>query len=248
VREQDLPDVFQGFCRYCPVTPSAADIPVIAIDGPSASGKGTVAERVARALGFHFLDSGALYRLTALSAMKHGVALDDEAAVAALAAALPATFHDGAVWLAEENVTDTIRAEAVGEGASKVAALPAVRAALIDRQRAYRQAPGLVADGRDMGTVVFPDAVAKVFLTASAEARAERRYKQLIEKGNSANLPALVADMQARDARDMARAVAPLKPAADAQLLDTTHLDIESAVQAVLAHYTLCRARGKQVN
>jgi len=230
------------------VTPSAADIPVIAIDGPSASGKGTVAERVARALGFHFLDSGALYRLTALSAMKHGVALDDEAAVAALAAALPATFHDGAVWLAEENVTDTIRAEAVGEGASKVAALPAVRAALIDRQRAYRQAPGLVADGRDMGTVVFPDAVAKVFLTASAEARAERRYKQLIEKGNSANLPALVADMQARDARDMARAVAPLKPAADAQLLDTTHLDIESAVQAVLAHYTLCRARGKQVN
>ncbi|MFP5409967.1 MAG: (d)CMP kinase [Gammaproteobacteria bacterium] len=216
---------------------SAAPVPVITIDGPSASGKGTVAERVARALDFHFLDSGALYRLTALSAMKQGVALGDEAAVAALAAALPATFRDGAVWLGDENVTDAIRAEAVGEGASKVAALPAVRAALLDRQRAYRQAPGLVADGRDMGTVIFPDAPAKVFLTASAEARAERRYKQLIEKGNSASLPDLVADMQARDARDTARAVAPLKPAPDALLLDTTHMDIESAVQTVLAHY-----------
>ncbi len=214
-----------------------SDIPVITIDGPSASGKGTVAERVARALGFHFLDSGALYRLTALSAMKHGVALDDEARVAALAASLPASFRDGAVWLADEDVTDAIRAEAVGEGASQVAALPAVRAALLDRQRAYREAPGLVADGRDMGTVVFADAVAKVFLTASAEARAERRYKQLIGKGNSASLSALVADMQARDARDTARAVAPLKPAADALLLDTTLMDIESAVEAVLAHY-----------
>ena len=224
------------------------NIPVIAIDGPSASGQGTVAERVARALGFHFLDSGAIYRLTALSAMKHDVALDDEAAVAGLAAMLPATFRDGAIWLAEENVTDTIRAEAVGEAASKVAALPAVRAALLDRQRAYRQAPGLVADGRDMGTVVFADAVAKVFLTASAEARAERRYKQLIEKGNSANLPALVADMQARDARDTARAVAQLTPAGDEQLLDTTHMDIDSALQAVLAHYTSCKARSQQGN
>ncbi|HEX7970967.1 MAG TPA: (d)CMP kinase [Thiobacillus sp.] len=221
-------------------------IPVIAIDGPSASGKGTVAERVAAALGFHFLDSGALYRLTALSAMKHGVALDDEAGVAELAARLPATFRDGVVWLADENVTDAIRAEAVGEGASKVAALPAVRAALLERQRAYRQAPGLVADGRDMGTVVFADAGAKIFLTASASARAERRYKQLIEKGNSASLTALVADMQARDARDSARTVAPLKPAPDALLLDTTHMDVESAVQAVLAHYTSCQARSKQ--
>ncbi|MDP1645910.1 MAG: (d)CMP kinase [Thiobacillus sp.] len=225
------------------MTLSPIDIPVVTIDGPSASGKGTVAERVATALGFHFLDSGALYRLTALSALKHGVALDDEARVAELAATLPATFRDRAVWLADENVTDAIRAEALGEGASKAAALPAVRAALLDRQRAYRLAPGLVADGRDMGTVVFADAVAKVFLTASAEARAERRYKQLIEKGNSANLAALVADMQARDARDTARAVAPLKPAADALLLDTTHMDIESAVQAVLAHY-----RSKQGN
>ncbi|MDP1928747.1 MAG: (d)CMP kinase [Thiobacillus sp.] len=224
--------------------------PVITIDGPSASGKGTVAERVAAGLGFHFLDSGALYRLTALSAMKNGVALDDEARVANLAAALPASFHDGAVWLSEENVSDAIRAEAVGEGASKVAALPAVRAALLDRQRAYRQAPGLVADGRDMGTVIFPDAVAKIFLTASAEARAERRYKQLIDKGNSASLPALVADMQARDARDTARLVAPLKPAPDALFLDTTQMDVESAVQAVLAHYAsctaaLCHARNK---
>jgi len=216
---------------------SVLSSPVITIDGPSASGKGTVAERVAAALGFHFLDSGALYRLTALSAIRHSVALDDEARIAELAARLPASFHDGAVWLADENVTDVIRAEAVGEGASKVAALPAVRAALLDRQRAYQQAPGLVADGRDMGTVIFPDAAAKVFLTASAEARAERRYKQLIEKGNSASLPALVADMQARDARDTARAVAPLKPAPDALLLDTTQMDIESAVQAVLMHY-----------
>ena len=218
-----------------PLTPYSS--PVITIDGPSASGKGTVAERVAAMLGFHFLDSGALYRLTALSAMKNGVALDDEARVADLAAALPATFRDGAVWLDDENVSDAIRAETVGEGASKVAALPAVRAALLDRQRAYRQAPGLVADGRDMGTVIFPDAVAKVFLTASAEARAERRYKQLIGKGNSASLAALVADMQARDARDTARLVAPLKPAPDALFLDTTAMDVESAVQAVLAHY-----------
>ncbi|MFP5418497.1 MAG: (d)CMP kinase [Gammaproteobacteria bacterium] len=216
---------------------ASVPIPVIAIDGPSASGKGTVAERVAAALGFHFLDSGALYRLTALSAMKHGVALDDEAGVANLASHLPAQFRDGAIWLDNENVTDAIRAEAVGVGASKVAALPAVRAALLDRQRAYRQPPGLVADGRDMGTVVFADAATKVFLTASAEARAERRYKQLIDKGNSASLPALVADMQARDARDTARAVAPLKPAPDALLLDTTQMDIESAVQAVLAQY-----------
>jgi CMP/dCMP kinase len=219
------------------VSAASIQIPVITIDGPSASGKGTVAERVAAALGFHFLDSGALYRLTALSAMRHGVTLDDEARVAELAAKLPATFRDGSVWLADENVSEAIRAEAVGEGASKVAALPAVRAALLDRQRAYRQPPGLVADGRDMGTVIFPDAAAKVFLTASAEARAERRYKQLIEKGNSASLPALVADMQARDARDTARAVAPLKPAPDALLLDTTQMDIESAVQAVLMHY-----------
>ncbi|MDQ1314799.1 MAG: 3-phosphoshikimate 1-carboxyvinyltransferase [Pseudomonadota bacterium] len=243
-----FPEYFKAFAGIVQMSAASSQIPVIAIDGPSASGKGTVAERVARALGFHFLDSGALYRLTALSAMKHGVALDDEAGVAELAGTLPASFHDGAVWLEEANVTEAIRAEAVGEGASKVAALPAVRAALLDRQRAYRQPPGLVADGRDMGTVVFPDAATKIFLTASASARAERRYKQLIEKGNSANLPALVADMQARDARDTARAVAPLKPAPDALLLDTTEMDVVPAVEAVLAHYALCEARGKQGN
>jgi cytidylate kinase len=217
--------------------PAPDDVPVITIDGPSASGKGTVAERAARALGFHFLDSGALYRLTALAAMRHGVALDDEARVAELAAKLPASFRDGAVWLGDDEVSDAIRQEAVGEGASRVAALSAVRAALLGRQRAYRQPPGLVADGRDMGTVVFPAAVAKVFLTASAEARAERRYKQLIEKGMSASLPALVSDMRARDARDAGRSVAPLKPAADALLLDTTDMGIEAAVEAVLRHY-----------
>ena len=214
-----------------------AAIPVITIDGPSASGKGTVAERVAQALGFHFLDSGALYRLTALAAMKSGVALDNASAVAQIAAKLAAKFREGAVWLADENVTDAIRAEAVGEIASQVAAIPAVRAALLDRQRAYATPPGLVADGRDMGTVIFPAAVAKVFLTASAAARAERRYKQLIEKGMSASLPALVTDMQARDARDSGRAVAPLQPAPDAMLLDTTEMEVEAAVQAVLNHY-----------
>lgn len=218
----------------------SADLPVIAIDGPSASGKGTVAERVAQVLGFNFLDSGALYRLTALSALKKEVPLDDEFSVAELAAILPAEFRDGATWLAGEDVSAAIRAEAVGEGASRVAALPAVRAALLARQRAYARPPGLVADGRDMGTVVFPQAVAKIFLTASAEARAERRYKQLIEKGMSASLPALVADMQARDARDSGRAVAPLKPASDALLLDTTEMDVEAAVQAVLNH---CRSK-----
>jgi cytidylate kinase len=218
-----------------PLIPCAS--PIITLDGPSASGKGTVAERVATTLGFHFLDSGALYRLTALSAMNQAVALDDEVNVAVLAATLPAEFREGTVWLDGSDVSDAIRAEAVGEGASRVAALPAVRQALLDRQRGYDQPPGLVADGRDMGTVVFPAARAKIFLTASAEARAERRYKQLIGKDMSANLVDLVADMQARDARDSARIVAPLKPAPDALLLDTTHMGIDAAVQAVLDYY-----------
>ncbi len=215
-------------------------IPVIAIDGPSASGKGTIAEKVAERLGFHVLDSGALYRLTALHAMRQGVSLTDEAAVAALAASLPAEFRQGQVWLAGENVSQAIRAEEVGEGASKVAALPAVREALLARQRAYAKAPGLVADGRDMGTVVFPEAQTKVFLTASPEARAERRYKQLIEKGNSANLADLVRDMRARDERDTRRAVAPLKPAPDALVLDSTRLNIEQVVEAVLERHRAC--------
>jgi 3-phosphoshikimate 1-carboxyvinyltransferase len=212
--------------------------PVIAIDGPSASGKGTVAQRVAKTLGFHFLDSGALYRLTALAALKAKVSLEDEAAVAQVAAALPAEFVGGKILLSGEEVTEAIRDEEVGVGASKVAALPAVRAALLDRQRAYRRFPGLVADGRDMGSVVFPDAPVKVFLTASAEARGERRYKQLIEKGMPDNMRPLlqdiVKDLRERDARDAARSVAPLKQCADADLVDTTALAIDEAVAAVM--------------
>jgi 3-phosphoshikimate 1-carboxyvinyltransferase len=212
--------------------------PVIAIDGPSASGKGTVAQRVAQALGYHFLDSGALYRLTALAALKANVAFDDEAGVATIAANLPAEFVGEKIILSGEEVTEAIRAEDVGVGASKVAALPAVRAALLDRQRAYRRFPGLVADGRDMGSVVFPDAPVKVFLTASAEARGERRYKQLIDKGMPDNMRPLlqdiVKDLRERDARDAARSVAPLKQCDDADLVDTTALTIEEAVAAVM--------------
>ncbi|MGA9990788.1 MAG: (d)CMP kinase [Thiobacillaceae bacterium] len=211
--------------------------PVITIDGPSASGKGTVAERVASRLNFHYLDSGALYRLTALAAMKACVELNDETALAGLAGKLPARFEAGRIWLNDEHVTETIRSESVGEGASRVAVLPRVREALLDRQRAYRKAPGLVADGRDMGSVVFPDAQAKVFLTASAEVRAQRRYKQLIEKGFSANLAALVQEMRARDERDAVRPVAPLRPAPGALLLDSTGMSIDDAVDAVLEHY-----------
>ena len=212
--------------------------PVIAIDGPSASGKGTVAQRVAEALGFHFLDSGALYRLTALAALRAGVALDDEAAVAAVASSLPAEFVGEQVLLAGDDVSAAIRAEDVGVGASKVAALPAVRTALFDRQRAYRRFPGLVADGRDMGSVIFPEAPVKVFLTASAAARAERRYNQLIDKGMPANIRPLLQDilqeLRERDARDAARSVAPLKQCDDAKLVDATSLGIEQTVAAVM--------------
>jgi len=221
-----FPEFFDAFARIA--------APVVAIDGPSASGKGTVAQRVADALGFHFLDSGALYRLTALAAMKAGVALADEVGVAALAGQLPADFEGERILLSGEDVTEAIRTEEVGVGASKVAALPAVRAALLDRQRAYRCFPGLVADGRDMGSVVFPAAAAKVFLTASAEARAERRYKQLIAKGMPANMHALLQDLQERDARDAQRSVAPLRQCDDADLVDTTGMDIEAAVAAVM--------------
>jgi 3-phosphoshikimate 1-carboxyvinyltransferase len=222
-----FPDYFDAFAQIT--------APVIAIDGPSASGKGTVAERVAASYGYHFLDSGALYRLTALHAQRNGVALADEAGVAALAATLPAEFIEGRVMLAGDDVTLAIRQEEVSIGASKVAALPAVRAALLERQRAYRRFPGLVADGRDMGSVVFPNAEAKIFLTASAEARAERRYKQLIEKGLPANIHALLQDLQERDDRDAQRSVAPLQQSADAELVDTTLLGIDEAVAAVLA-------------
>ncbi len=212
--------------------------PVIAIDGPSASGKGTVAQRVAAALGFHFLDSGALYRLTALAALRAGVVLDDEMAVAGVAGQLAARFSGEQIFLAGDDVTAAIRAEEIGVGASKVAALPAVRTALFARQRAYRRFPGLVADGRDMGSVIFPEAQVKVFLTASAAARAERRYKQLIDKGMPANMHALLQDilqeLRERDARDAARSVAPLRQCDDAVLVDTTPLGIEEAVAAVL--------------
>jgi 3-phosphoshikimate 1-carboxyvinyltransferase len=225
-----FPDYFDAFARVA--------APVIAIDGPSASGKGTVAQSVAAALGYHFLDSGALYRLAALAAMKANVSLDDEQAVATVATSLPAEFAGDRILLAGEEVNEAIRAEEVGNGASKIAALPAVRTALLDRQRAYRRFPGLVADGRDMGSVVFPDAPVKVFLTASAAARAERRYKQLIEKGMPDNMRPLlqdiVKDLRERDARDAARSVAPLKQCADADLVDTTALAIDEAVAAVM--------------
>jgi 3-phosphoshikimate 1-carboxyvinyltransferase len=206
----------------------------VAIDGPSASGKGTVAARVAEALGYQYLDSGSLYRLVALAAMRGGVALDDEPALTALAAALPARFEGERVYLGDDEVTDAIRSEACSAGASQVAVMPAVRAALLDRQRDYRRPPGLVAEGRDMGSVVFPEAATKVFLTASAEARAERRYKQLMEKGMAANMQSLLKDLQDRDARDAARPVAPLKKLPDAVLLDTTGMDVDGAVGFVL--------------
>jgi len=224
-----FPDYFE---RFAAVTKAA---PVIAIDGPSASGKGTVAARVAAALGFGYLDSGALYRLTALAAREAGVAWADEAGVAAIAAGLDVEFSGGEMFLNGQAVADAIRGEEISAGASQVAALPAVREALLFRQRAFNTAPGLVGDGRDMGSVVFPHAPLKVFLTASAEARAERRYKQLIEKGFSANLPDLLLDLRQRDDRDSRRSVAPLRQEADARLLDTTGLTIEQAVNQVLA-------------
>ncbi len=211
--------------------------PVIAIDGPSASGKGTVAQAVARALGCHYLDSGALYRLVALEALGRGVDLADEPTLAQLAAALDARFDGGEVFLGGRPVTGAIRSEACSLAASRVAAIAGVRAALLDRQRAFRRAPGLVADGRDMGSVVFPDAVLKVFLTASLETRAERRHKQLIDKGIAASIHTLLLDLAERDARDAARAVAPLQPAPDARILDTTGLTVAEAAEAVLAWY-----------
>ncbi len=212
-------------------------VPVITIDGPTASGKGTVASRVAGHLGFALLDSGALYRLTALSALNAGIDLTDESALAALAAGLDVRFEGERILLSSQEVSREIRAEAVGVAASKIATLPAVRQALVGLQHGFRRAPGLVADGRDMGTVIFPDAPLKVFLTASVEARAERRYKQLIEKGFPANMSDLLQDLRERDARDTQRAVAPLKPAEGAYLLDTSNMGIEPAVKQVLDWY-----------
>jgi len=215
-----------------------SNVPVITIDGPTASGKGTVASRVAERLSFHLLDSGALYRLTALQALRREVDLRDEHAIAKLAEHLPARFQGEHIFLANEDVTHAIRAEEVGNMASKIAALPTVRQALFGLQLGFRQTPGLVADGRDMGTVIFPTAKLKVFLTASVEARAQRRYKQLIDKGFSANMNDLLADLQARDERDTNRAVAPLAPASDAHLLDTSEMGVDQAVDQVLAWYS----------
>ena len=224
------PGYFHDFARI------ARPVPVIAIDGPTASGKGSIATAVAEALGFDCLDSGVLYRLTAWAALRQGVALDDGAALARLAATLPVTFTAGHIYL-NEKVFDAaqLRTEPVGQAASTIAALPAVRDALFALQRSFRRAPGLVADGRDMGTVVFPDAQLKIFLTASAGSRAERRYKQLISQGNPAILADVFADLLERDARDTQRAVAALRPAADAKLLDSTDLSLAQTVEAVLA-------------
>ncbi|HRD90704.1 MAG TPA: bifunctional 3-phosphoshikimate 1-carboxyvinyltransferase/cytidylate kinase [Accumulibacter sp.] len=223
-----FPDYFE---RFAAIT---RPVPVVAIDGTSASGKGTVAARVAQALGWHYLDSGALYRLTALAALRAGAGWDDEAAVAAIAATLDVEFAGASIRLAGDEVGDAIRSEEISRAASLVAALPAVRSALLFRQRVFRRPPGLVADGRDMGTVVFPDATTKVFLTASLETRAERRLKQLIDKGIAANIRDLVQDLAERDARDGQRSVAPMLPSTDAELLDTTDLTIAIAVAQVL--------------
>ena len=223
-----FPGYFESFARLTQA------VPVIAIDGPSASGKGTVAARVAAALGWHYLDSGALYRLTALAARHAGVAWDDEARVAAIASGLDVEFGENSIRLSGAEAGEDIRQEEISSGASRVAALPAVRAALLFRQRVFRQAPGLVADGRDMASLVFPDAQTKVFLTASVEVRAERRYKQLIEKGITASIPPLLLDLRERDERDSQRSVAPLQQNKEAELLDTTDLTIEQAVTQVL--------------
>ncbi|KAB0550233.1 MULTISPECIES: (d)CMP kinase [Pseudomonas] len=219
----------------------SVNAPVITIDGPSGSGKGTVAGLLAKQLGWNLLDSGALYRLLAFCARNHGVDLSNEASLKLLAAHLDVQFLAAAdgkpqrIILEGEEVTDAIRNETVGAGASQVAALPAVRDALLQRQRAFREAPGLIADGRDMGTVVFEDAPLKVFLTASAEERANRRYLQLKAKGDDVNLASLLDEIRARDERDTQRAVAPLKPAADAIQLDSTQLSIEQVLERILS-------------
>ena len=219
--------------------------PVITIDGPSGSGKGTVAGILAKRLGWNLLDSGALYRLLAFAAGNHGVALDNEALLEKLAAHLDVQFigaTDGKparIILEGDDVTHAIRSEAVAAGASKVAALPAVRDALLQRQRAFLEFPGLVADGRDMGTVVFPDAPLKVFLTASAEERARRRYLQLKAKGDDVSLSGLLDEIRARDERDTQRAIAPLKPAADAIQLDSTELSIEQVLERIMSEIAL---------
>ncbi len=213
-------------------------VPVITIDGPSGAGKGTIAQNVASELGFNILDSGSLYRLTALASQNDGIDLSNEAAIAELALNLPVVFKPTTgglqILLSGEDVSEAIRKEEIGMRASKVAAIPAVRDALLARQRSFSEAPGLVADGRDMGTTIFPEAPLKIFMTASAEERAERRFKQLKDKGISANIAALVNDLKLRDEQDANRAVSPLKPAEDAVQIDTTEMGIDEVTQMVL--------------
>ena len=216
---------------------STNKIPVITIDGPSASGKGTIAQLVARKLGFHYLDSGALYRLVALKAIQLNTDMQNSAELAEIARNLNVLFKDEQIYLDGKTVTDDIRTEQCGIAASQLAAYPQVRAALTERQRGFRQLPGLVTDGRDMGSVIFPDADLKIYLTASAEVRAQRRHKQLIEKGMSANIANLLQDIQKRDERDSSRSIAPLQQEVDAKLLDTTSLTISQAQDAVLSWY-----------
>ncbi len=222
-------------------------VAVVTVDGPSGSGKGTICRLLAQKLGFELLDSGALYRLTALSVVRKGVDVADESAVAACAAQLDVCFDASqspiGVVLEGQDVTSAIREEAIGMSASKVAAYPLVREALLERQRAFAVAPGLVADGRDMGTTVFPDAQIKVFLTASAEERAQRRYRQLLDMGESVSLRALLEDIKARDEQDTKRSSSPLKPAVDALVLDSTSMTIEEVLAAILAHRQCGQAR-----
>lgn len=210
---------------------------IITIDGPTASGKGTIASEVARKLGFHYLDSGALFRLAALSCLTQKVDLTDEAACSGVTRQMRPCFKDGKVFLGDKDVTNAIREEAVGLAASRVATMASVRTAILDLERDFCRAPGLVADGRDMGTVVFPNACLKVFLTAGAQVRAQRRYKQLIQRGISANLADLARDLQERDKRDRERAVSPTRPAPDARLLDSSDQTIEQTVRCVLDWY-----------
>ncbi len=213
------------------------NIPVIAIDGPSASGKGTVARRVSESLGFHYLDSGTLYRLVALVASRTGVDLADEEALANITEHLDVTFEGTEIRLGSEDVTDIVRSEACGNGASRVAAHSQVRKALLGRQRAFRRNPGLVADGRDMCSVVFPDAILKIFLVANIETRTQRRYKQLMGKGVDVKIATILQDIRERDARDSGRSVAPLKQDADSSSIDTTLLNITEVVNQILRQY-----------
>jgi 3-phosphoshikimate 1-carboxyvinyltransferase len=236
-----FPDYFEALFSLAHA--DSAAIPVICVDGPTASGKGTLAAALAKNLGYHFLDSGSLYRITGLAATRASIGLElaNEHAIAAMLPTLSIRFKDNQIWLDQEIVSEAIRTEQVGMDASKVSAFPAVRAALIDLQRSFRKLPGLVADGRDMGTAIFPGAPLKVFLTASAACRAERRYKQLISKDLSTTLDSLRADLEARDARDTSRSVSPLRPAQDALLLDNSDLSVEESVRQVLVWW-----QGKQ--